>query len=108
MRRSSSFVLAALIWLPVSALAADMAPIKEPVPSPSDLRKDQGLDRPQGQSPEARTPSPSDLASEPIRIDGDRTSSSVPDPRDADRRRAGTGATLPPSQTPVQPPPRRY
>jgi len=104
MRRSSSFFLAALLGLAMPALAADMAPIKEPVPSPSDLRKDRGLDGPQGQAPEDRTPSPSDLASEPIRVDGDRASSSVPDPRDADRRRAGTGATRP--SIPSRPPSR--
>ena len=80
------------------ALAADMAPIKEPVPSPSDIRKATGEDRP-GEARENRTPSPSDLATEPTGVDGDRTSSRIPDPRDADRRRAASGAT------PSPPPP---
>jgi hypothetical protein len=63
--------------------AQDMKPNKEPVPSPSELRANQGQDRPQGQAPEARTPSPSDLATERPRIDGDRPTSEIQDPRNA-------------------------
>ena len=63
--------------------AQDMKPNKEPVPSPSELRSMQGLDLPQGQAPEARTPSPSDLATERPRIDGDSPTSGIQDPRNA-------------------------
>src|SRR3982750_3037310 len=66
-----------------AALAEDMRPIKDPVPSPSDLRAASGEDRPQGQAREARTPSPSDLATERPRIDGDRPTSGIQDPRNA-------------------------
>jgi hypothetical protein len=59
------------------AAAQVMAPNKEPVPSPSDLRSAAGEDRPQGQAREARTPSPSDLAVERPRIDGDRPTSAM-------------------------------
>jgi hypothetical protein len=63
--------------------AQDMKPNKEPVPSPSDIRASRGEDRPQGQAPEDRTPSPSDLATERPRIDGDRPSADIQDPRNA-------------------------
>src|SRR2546423_10464399 len=66
-----------------AVLAEDMRPIKEPVPSPSDLRGATGEDRPQGQAREARTPSPSDLATERPRVDGDRPTSAIQDPRAA-------------------------
>jgi hypothetical protein len=73
-----------------NAGAQDMKPNKEPVPSPSDLRGATGEDRPQGQAREARTPSPSDLATEMPRADGDRPTSALQDPRSA-----GAGATRP-------------
>jgi len=63
--------------------AQDMKPNQEPVPSPSDLRANRGQDRPQGQAPEDRTPSPSDLATERPRIDGDRPTDAIQDPRNA-------------------------
>jgi hypothetical protein len=70
--------------------AQEMKPNREPVPSPSDMRASRGQDRPQGQAPEARTPSPSDLATERPRIDGDRPTSEIQDPRNA-----ATGASQP-------------
>jgi len=73
-----------------SASAQDMKPNKDPVPSPSDLRAATGEDRPQGQAREARTPSPSDLATEAPRTDGDRPTSALQDPRSA-----GAGGTRP-------------
>jgi hypothetical protein len=73
-----------------NAGAQDMKPNKEPVPSPSDMRAATGEDRPQGQARETRTPSPSDLATEVPRTDGDRPTSAMQDPRNA-----GAGATLP-------------
>ena len=60
------------------AMAQDMKPNKEPVPSPSEIRAQRGEDRPQGQAPEARTPSPSDLAVERARADGDRQTDAIP------------------------------
>jgi hypothetical protein len=65
-----------LIALP--AAAEDMKPNKEPVPSPSDIRAQRGQDRPQGQAPEDRTPSPSDLAVEQPLVDGDRPTDAIP------------------------------
>ena len=73
-----------------NASAQDMKPNKEPVPSPSDLRGATGEDRPQGQAREARTPSPSDLATEVPRTDGDRPTSALQEPRNA-----GAGGTRP-------------
>ena len=73
-----------------NAGAQDMKPNKEPVPSPSDLRGATGEDRPQGQAREARTPSPSDLATEVPRTDGDRPTSALQEPRNA-----GAGGTRP-------------
>ena len=64
------------IALPASA--EDMKPNKDPVPSPSDIRASRGQDRPQGQAPEDRTPSPSDLAVEQPRVDGDRATDAIP------------------------------
>ena len=58
--------------------AQDMKPNKDPVPSPSDIRASRGEDRPQGQAPEYRTPSPSDLAVEQPRVDGDRPTDAIP------------------------------
>jgi hypothetical protein len=58
--------------------AQDMKPNKDPVPSPSDIRASRGEDRPQGQAPEDRTPSPSDLAVEQPRVDGDRPTDAIP------------------------------
>ncbi|HEX7053211.1 MAG TPA: hypothetical protein VF211_04655 [Burkholderiales bacterium] len=68
----------------------DMRPNKDPVPSPSELRAARGEDRPGGQAREARTPSPSDLAVERPRVDGDRWSSGLPDARNA-----GAGGSAP-------------
>src|SRR3954467_2135656 len=79
-----------LIAVALPAAAQDMRPNKEPVPSPSDLRGATGEDRPQGQAREARTPSPSDLATERPRTDGDRPTSAIQDPRTA-----GPGAPRP-------------
>ena len=73
-----------------TAGAQDLKPNKDPVPSPSDLRAATGEDRPQGEAREARTPSPSDLATEMPRADGDRPTSALQDPRTA-----GAGATRP-------------
>ena len=72
------------------ASGQDMRPNKDPVPSPSDLRGERGQDGPRGEAPEARTPSPSDLAVERPRIDGDRPTSDIIDPRSA-----GAGASAP-------------
>lgn len=72
------------------AAAQDMRPNKDPVPSPSDLRAARGEDRPQGEAREARTPSPSDLAVERPRLDGDRRTSGLPG-----ERNAGAGGTVP-------------
>ena len=60
------------------AMAQDMKPNKEPAPSPSEVRAQRGEDRPQGQAPEARTPSPSDLSVERPRVDGDRPTDAIP------------------------------
>src|SRR3954469_10516641 len=70
-----------LIAVALPAAAEDMRPNKEPVPSPSDLRSATGEDRPQGQAREARTPSPSDLATERPRLAGDRRPAPPQDPR---------------------------
>lgn len=70
------FLFAALVMAP--AFAQDMKPNQEPVPSPSDIRAQRGEDRPQGQAPEDRTPSPSDLAVEQSRVDGDRPTDAIP------------------------------
>jgi len=73
-----------IAWLAVALPAAlptaaeDMKPNKDPVPSPSDIRASRGQDRPQGQAPEDRTPSPSDLAVERPRVDGDRPTDAIP------------------------------
>ena len=91
-------LLIALLAAALPAGAEEMKPNKEPVPSPSDLRGATGEDRPQGQAREARTPSPSDLATERPRIDGDRHTSGISDPRTA-----GAGGTTPapsPSELP--------
>jgi hypothetical protein len=71
------------------AAAQDMRPNKDPVPSPSDMRAARGEDRPQGEAREARTPSPSDLAVERPRLDGDRWTSGLPQPS------AAAGGTAP-------------
>jgi hypothetical protein len=71
------------------AMAQDMKPNKDPVPSPSDIRAQRGEDRPQGQAPEDRTPSPSDLATEQPRVDGDRPTDRLQDPRNAAAGSAG-------------------
>ena len=80
------FLFLAFIALPLHA--EDMKPNKEPVPSPSDIRTQRGEDRPQGQAPEDRTPSPSDLAVEQPNVDGDRPTDSIP-------RSAAAGGTQP-------------
>ena len=83
-------LLIAILAAALPAAAEEMKPNKEPVPSPSDIRGATGEDRPQGQAREARTPSPSDLATERPRLDGDRRTSEIPDPRNA-----GAGGTSP-------------
>ena len=83
-------ILIAALAAASGAAAQDMKPNKDPVPSPSDLRAATGEDRPQGQAREARTPSPSDLATEAPRTDGDRPTSALQDPRSA-----GAGGTRP-------------
>ena len=83
-------LLSAVLAVALSAAAEEMKPNKDPVPSPSDLRGATGEDRPQGQAREARTPSPSDLATERPLVDGDRRTSEIPDPR-----KAGAGGTTP-------------
>jgi hypothetical protein len=80
MRRT---LLIACLAAALPAAGEEMKPNKEPVPSPSEIRANRGEDRPQGQAPEARTPSPSDLATERPRVDGDRPTSSIQDPRNA-------------------------
>ena len=95
----STLLLILAIALPASA--QDMKPNKDPVPAPSDMRAATGEDRAQGQAREARTPSPSDLATETPRVDGDRPTSAIQDPR-----HAGTGMTRPapsPSETAAPP-----
>src|SRR5437879_12776893 len=69
-----------MAWLAVAlpVAAEDMKPNKDPVPSPSDIRASRGQDRPQGQAPGDRTPSPSDLAVERPRVDGDRPTDAIP------------------------------
>ena len=74
-----------------AARAQEMPPNKEPAPSPSDLRSARGEDRPQGEAREARTPSPSDLAVERPRMDGDRWTSGLPQPDNA----GAAGGTAP-------------
>ena len=76
-------LLIACLAAALPALAEDMKPNQEPVPSPSEMRASRGQDRPQGQAPEDRTPSPSDLATERPRIDGDRPTYAIQDPRNA-------------------------
>ena len=98
-------ILIATLSAAFAASAEDMRPNKDPVPSPSDMRAATGEDRPQGQAREARTPSPSDLATEVPRVDGDRPTSAMQDPRNA-----GTGLTRPapsPSDLAAQPTPVR-
>lgn len=84
-----TFLLVVLIAA-LPAAAEDMKPNKDPVPSPSDIRAISGQDKPQGQAPEDRTPSPSDLATEQPRADGDRPTSAM-----QDARSAPAGATRP-------------
>jgi len=93
-------ILLVMVAVALPAVAQDMKPNKEPVPSPSDLRAASGEDRPQGQAREARTPSPSDLATETPRVDGDRPTSAIQDPR-----HPGVGLTRPapsPSDVPAK------
>ena len=71
-------LLIVCLTVALPAIGEDMKPNKEPVPSPSDIRASRGEDRPQGQAPEDRTPSPSDLAVEPPRVDGDRRTDAIP------------------------------
>jgi len=75
--------LALAAALPALAAAEDMKPNKDPVPSPSDLRGATGEDRPQGSAREDRTPSPSDLATEAPRVDGDRRTDALQRPSTA-------------------------
>lgn len=87
MRKALVFALA--LAASAAAMAQDMKPDKDPVPSPSDLRAATGEDRPQGQAREDRTPSPSDLATEAARIDGDRRTSEMQPPSAAGGSLAG-------------------
>ena len=94
-------VLTLLLAAALPLAAEEMKPNKEPVPSPSDMRGATGEDRPQGQAREARTPSPSDLATERPRVDGDRHTSGITDPRTS-----GAGGTAPaPSPSELSNPP---
>ncbi len=86
-------IVALAVALP--AAAQEMKPNKEPVPSPSDLRGATGEDRPQGQAREDRTPSPSDLATERPRVDGDRPTSQIQDPRNAAAGGSAAGERIP-------------
>ena len=86
MRKALVFALALAAS---AATAQDMKPNKDPVPSPSELRAATGEDRPQGQAREDRTPSPSDLATEAARIDGDRRTSEMQPPSGAGASSAG-------------------
>ncbi len=83
-------MILALAACSFGAAAQDMRPNKDPAPSPSDLRAERRQDGPRGEAPEARTPSPSDLALERPRIDGDRPTAAIPDPRSA-----GAGGSAP-------------
>jgi hypothetical protein len=83
-------LLFAFLAASFAAAAQDMPPNKDPVPSPSELRSARGEDRPQGEAREARTPSPSDLAVERPRLDGDRWTSGLPQAGNA-----GAGGTAP-------------
>ena len=81
-----------------------MAPNKDPVPSPSDLRGATGEDRPQGQAREDRTPSPSDLAAEGVqRVDGDRRTSDIAPPSAAAGSSAGQPILLDNRGQPIAP-----
>ena len=96
-----TYLFLMLVVAAMPAFAEEMKPNKEPVPSPSDLRAASGEDRPHGQAREARTPSPSDLATEVPRVDGDRPTSAIQDPR-----HAGSGLTRPaPSPSDLAAPP---
>jgi hypothetical protein len=96
-------LLIAALALALPAMAqTSMPPNKEPVPSPSDLRGATGEDRPQGLAREDRTPSPSDLATEVPRADGDRPTSALQPPGNA-----AAGLTRPaPSPSDLASPPR--
>ena len=87
----------ALLGIALSAAAQDMTPNKDPAPSPSDLRAASGEDRADGEAREARTPSPSDLAVERPRVDGDRSTSGLPQARSA-----AAGGTAPPAPAPSE------
>jgi hypothetical protein len=93
----SGSVLAVALGMALSAAAQDMTPNKVPVPSPSDLRAATGEDRPQGEAREDRTPSPSDLAVERPRVDGDRWKSGLPQAGSA-----AAGGTAPPAPAPSE------
>jgi hypothetical protein len=92
MTARAPLLLAIVLAAALPAAAQDMQPNKDPAPSPSDLRALRGEDRPQGEAREARTPSPSDLAVERPRVDGDRASDAIQDPRNAG---AGSSAAAP-------------
>ena len=96
--------LSAGVTAALPAAAEDMKPNKDPVPSPSDIRAATGEDRPQGTAREDRTPSPSDLATEAPRIDGDRRSGAMQPPSTA----ASGGSAQPiPENNRGEPLPRR-
>ena len=86
--RLATFFITMALALPAAAQST-MEPNKDPVPSPSDLRGATGEDRPQGMARENRTPSPSDLATERPRIDGDRPTSDLQRPAAAGGSAAG-------------------
>jgi len=88
-------VLVLLLAAALPVAAQDMRPNKDPVPSPSDLRGATGEDRPNGEAREDRTPSPSDLATERPRIDGDRPTSAIQDPRNASSGGSAAGQPIP-------------
>ena len=97
-----TWLILGLVALPVAA--QDMKPNQEPVPAPSELRSARNQDRPQGQAPEARTPSPSDLAAEGVqRVDGDRRTSDIAPPSAAAGSSAGQPILLDNRGQPIAP-----
>jgi hypothetical protein len=96
-------IISLALALPAAA-QTPMAPNKDPVPSPSDIRGASGEDRPQGQAREDRTPSPSDLAVEGAqRVDGDRRTSDMVPPSAAAGSSAGRPVLLDNRGQPIAP-----
>ena len=79
--------LIVFILVSTPALAQEMKPNKEPVPSPSDIRADRAQDLSDGQAPENRTPAPSDLSTDRPQANttpsGDLRKPGIQDPRNA-------------------------